>query len=255
MSSLKEKAGFTSVFFISIAGITGVLMMDPIAQDSAYHQFADQRTILGIPNFWNVVSNLPFLIVGAMGLFSIIQSSRINLIADIKSEYVVLFAGVALVGLGSGYYHLWPGNETLVWDRLPMTVTAMTLFAIIIGEFASLRISKILLWPLVILGVFSVYYWHFTESQGHGDLRLYALVQFLPMLLMPLLLLLFNPRFTNSRGYWAMMIAYLLAKILEHFDAAIFNFIGVISGHSLKHIVAATGIFFLLFAYRNRERI
>jgi hypothetical protein len=74
------------------------------------------------------------------------------------------------------------------------------------------------------------------------------------MLLMPLLLLLFNPRFTNSRGYWAMMVAYLLAKLLEHFDAAIFSFTGVVSGHSLKHVVAALGIFFLLHAYRNRER-
>ena len=255
MGSFKEKAGFTSVLFISIAGVTGLLMMDPIAQDPAYHQFADQRTFLGIPNFWNVVSNLPFLIVGAMGLFSIIRSGRISLIDDLKTAYVLLFAGVALVGLGSGYYHLWPGNETLVWDRLPMSLAAMSLFAIIIGEFASLKISRFLLWPLVVLGVFSVYYWHITESQGHGDLRLYALVQFLPMLLMPLLLLLFNPRFTNSRGYWAMMAAYLLAKTLEHFDAAVFSTTAVISGHSLKHIVAALGFFFLLYTYRIRVRL
>jgi hypothetical protein len=103
--------------------------------------------------------------------------------------------------------------------------------------------------------MFSVYYWHVTESQGHGDLRLYAMVQFLPMLLMPLLLLLFNPRFTNSRGYWALMFSCLLIKIFEHFDAVVFNFTGGISGHSVKHVVAALGIFFVLQAYRNRERI
>ena len=32
-----------------------------------YHRFADQQTLLGIPNFWNVVSNLPFILVGAVG--------------------------------------------------------------------------------------------------------------------------------------------------------------------------------------------
>lgn len=255
MGSLKGNVGFTSLVFISIAGIIGVLMMDPIAQDPEYHQFADQRTILGIPHFWNVVSNLPFLIVGAMGIISIFQPGRITFISDIKPAYVLLFTGVALVGLGSGYYHLAPGNETLVWDRLPMAFAAMALFAIIIGEYASLRISQFLLWPLAIFGAFSVIYWHFTESAGHGDLRLYALVQFLPMLLIPLLILMFNPRFNNSRGYWVLMLAYLLAKILEHFDAPVFNSIGIISGHTMKHIAAALGLSFLLYSYRIRQRV
>ena len=251
----KEKVGYAAVLFISIAGIIGMLMVEPIAQDPAYHQFSDQRTILGVPNFLNVVSNLPFLIVGLMGLFSLFRSGRIKFITEIKSAYVLFFAGVALVNFGSGYYHLWPGNETLVWDRLPMTFAFMALFAVIIGEFASLKTSKFALWPLVVFGVFSVLYWHFTETAGYGDLRLYALVQFLPMLLIPLLLLLFKPQFTGIGGYWAMLFAYMLAKVFEYFDEGLFNSLGFISGHSLKHIVAALGVFFLLRAYKSRERL
>lgn len=255
MNSIKEKVGITAILFISIAGIVGMLMMEPIAQDLAYHQFSDQRTILGVPNFWNVVSNLPFLIVGMMGLFSLFYSGRIKFITEIKSAYILFFAGVTLVNFGSGYYHLWPGNETLVWDRLPMTFAFMALFAVIIAEFSSLKVSKIALWPLVIFGVFSVFYWHFTEIAGHGDLRLYALVQFLPMLLIPLLLLLFKPRFTGTGGYWVLLFAYLLAKVFEYFDEAVFNSLGFISGHSIKHMVAALGVFVLLRTYKNRERL
>jgi hypothetical protein len=48
-------------------------------------------------------------------------------------------------GHGFSYCHLWPGNETLVWDRLPMTLVAMMVFTIIIGEFASLKIGRLLL--------------------------------------------------------------------------------------------------------------
>ena len=252
---MREKIGYAAILLISIAGIVGMLMAEPIAQDSGYHQFADQRTILGVPNFWNVVSNIPFLIVGLMGLFSLLRPGRIQFIVELKPAYVLFFTGVALVNFGSGYYHLWPGNETLVWDRLPMTFAFMALFAVIIAEFASLKVSRLVLWPLVVFGVFSVFYWHFTESAGRGDLRLYALVQFLPMLLIPLLLLLFKPRFTFTSGYWVLLLAYLLAKVFEYYDEGLFESLGFISGHSLKHIVAAVGVFFLLRAYTVREKL
>ena len=253
MNTMRERVGYAAILLISIAGIIGMLMVEPIAQDSGYHQFADQRTILGIPNFWNVVSNLPFLIVGLMGLFSLLRPGRIQFITELKPAYVLFFAGVALVNCGSGYYHLWPGNETLVWDRLPMTFAFMALFAVIIAEFSSLKAGRFALWPLVIFGVFSVFYWHFTETAGRGDLRLYALVQFLPMLLIPLFLLLFKPRFTLTSGYWALLLAYLLAKVFEYFDESLLESLGFISGHSLKHIVAALGVFLLLRTYKIRK--
>ena len=106
MNTMRERVGYAAILLISSAGIIGMLMAEPIAQDSGYHQFADQRTILGVPNFWNVVSNLPFLIVGLMGLFSLLRSGRIQFIVELKPAYVLFFAGVALVNFGSGYYHL-----------------------------------------------------------------------------------------------------------------------------------------------------
>ncbi len=115
--------------------------------------------------------------------------------------------------------------------------------------------GKALLYPLLIVGIASVFYWEHTEIKGAGDLRLYALVQFLPMLIIPVILLLFRPRFTLVSGYWWLLLAYLLAKVFEHFDAQIFSALSFISGHSIKHIAAAIGVYLLLFSYEKRAVI
>jgi hypothetical protein len=168
--------------------------------------------------------------------------------------YVLLFIGVSLVAFGSGYYHLEPNNETLVWDRLPMTIAFMSLFAILLSEFIEVKLGKGLLFPLLLVGMGSVFYWYWGEMHGEGDLRAYALVQFLPMLMIPFLLLTFKAHYTQIRGYWILLFCYLLAKVFEHFDREIYTLLGqVISGHSLKHMVAALGMYILLVSYENRE--
>ncbi|MGA8921400.1 MAG: hypothetical protein WB540_21920, partial [Pseudolabrys sp.] len=48
------------------ASLVGLLLLPAIAQDQSYHEFADQRTLFGIPNFRNVVSNFPFVAIGAV---------------------------------------------------------------------------------------------------------------------------------------------------------------------------------------------
>lgn len=251
----KVKTGKIAIILILIIGMIGVWLLEPISQDIKYHLFTDQRTILNIPNFWNVLSNLPFLLVGALGLYSILRLRNIVLVAEMKTAYILFFAGVSLVAFGSGYYHLSPGNESLVWDRLPMTIAFMALFSIIIAEFVSTQLAKLILWPLIIFGIFSIIYWHTTESEGNGDLRLYILVQFLPMIIIPLILIFFKSPFNHTSGYWMLLGAYVLAKVFEYFDEAIFNLLPLLSGHSIKHVIAAVGIFMLLKAYRNREKI
>ena len=250
-----KKIGFIAIVFVSILGLLSVMSLDPIAQDIEYHAFKDQRTYFGIINFWNVISNIPFFLVGCMGVYSIYVTHKIKLLTDMKTAYTLFFIGVSVVAVGSSYYHLWPSNETLVWDRLPMTVAFMSLFSIIIGEFTSSRYGKLSLWPLVILGACSVIYWEITELNGAGDLRLYVLVQFLPILVIPILLLFFKATYTNVKGYWLLLLAYVLAKFLEHFDSQIYDTFIFISGHSIKHVVAALGVYLLLISFNNRERV
>ena len=248
----KEKLGFGLIIFMALFVLGGVLSQGPIAQDVTYHLFADTREIWAVPNFWNVVSNIPFVMVGVIGLYKFKSPVKLEVLGEMTIAYMLFFFGTLLVGFGSAYYHLAPDNQSLVWDRLPMTIAFMALFSIIISEFIAVHSGKALLLPLILAGIFSVVYWHFSEMRGEGDLRLYALVQFYPILAIPVILLCFRSRCTYIQAYWWLLLTYIVAKVFEYFDAEVFNVLGFISGHSLKHVFAALGIYVLLISYQKR---
>ena len=249
----RERIGYALIILTAVLTVGGILTLGPIPQDARYHLFVDTREIWSIPNFWNVVSNLPFVLVGLLGLYKLKFPDKLKVIDDTNIAYILLFFGTFLVGFGSGYYHLEPDNQTLVWDRLPMTIAFMTLFSIIISEFISIHTGKALLLPLILAGILSVVYWHFSEIRGEGDLRFYALVQFYPMLAIPIILVCFRSRCTHVYAYWWLLLAYIAAKLFEHFDGEVYNVLGFISGHSLKHLSAALGMYVLLAFYQKRS--
>ncbi|MDH3280739.1 MAG: ceramidase [Gammaproteobacteria bacterium] len=227
----------------AIGGLVAMWFVAPIPQDPAYHEFADQRRFVGAPNFWNVFSNLPFGLLGVYGL-----ALRRRLHPSVSGTAFAMFCiGVFWVAAGSGYYHLDPSTATLFWDRLPMTIAFMALLAMVIGDRASRRLGDALLWPLVAAGVASVVYWYWTELQGRGDLRAYALVQFLPMLLIAVLLGSSGGNGINAGRLWAALGVYGCAKVAEHFDHIIYA-TAWLSGHSLKHLLASIAVFLVLRA-------
>jgi hypothetical protein len=218
--------------------------------------------MLGVPNFLNVASNLPFVVVGVLGLRLLLRHDAVGpegpvLGAVERWPLVVLFAGVLLTGFGSSYYHLDPNNDRLVWDRLPMTVAFMGFFASMIGERISVRAGAWLLWPLVWLGFASVLTWHLGERRGTGDLRLYGFVQFYPLLTIPLLLYLFPTRYTHAGDVLVALGWYLLAKGLEvsFVDHGIYAAGRLVSGHTLKHLAAALGAYWLFRMVRYRRPV
>lgn len=219
--------------------------MGPVVQDEAYHDFADQRTIFGIPNFWDVMSNLPFVIVSVLGLTHLRDLIRHNWL------YGILFTSIGLMGFGSAYYHLDPDTQSLFWDRLPMTFTFMTICAVIISEFISRSLGQTLFVPLFLTGVISVLLWRFGAAH---DLRLYAVVQFYPMIALPVIVICYESAFTRVNAYWHLLLLYIIAKILEHFDKEIFALGAVLSGHTLKHLAAGLGLYLLYLGYRKRKR-
>jgi hypothetical protein len=239
---------------LAALAVAGALLAPPIAQDPAYHGFADQRLLYGIASFWNVTTNAPFLISGVWGLALLARHHDPGVLPGLRPAYAAFFTGVLLTALGSAYYHLDPSNTTLFWDRLPMTLAFMAFFAMIVGEYLSPAAGRRLLWPLLAAGILAILYWHYTESRGRGDLRAYALVQFLPMLLVPLIMLLFRSRLTGTGYLWAMLAAYLVAKLLEYLDADLYIRLGI-SGHALKHLAAALGTLFVCIAVRRRRPV
>ena len=253
MNKVNEKIGTLLISAVCIFVIVAFFILDPIAQDSNYHNFSDIKSYLSIPNTLNVLSNIPFLLVGLIGLIGLRRGAgSLNIVNSIKLSYFFLFLGAALVGVGSSYYHFNPTNETLVWDRIPMTIAFMALYSIIISEFISDKIGKLLLLPLLLLGIFSVLYWSYTESQGVGDLRYYAVIQFFPILTIPLMLIFFKSKYNCVGGYWLLLLTYIAAKLFETFDYQIHNYLGLISGHSIKHVLSAFGLYILLCTYEKR---
>jgi hypothetical protein len=224
-----------------------------VPQDPAYHGFADGRTLIGFDNFWNIASNIPFLLVGIWGLVYVRRHGVEVCPNGLQVAYIVFFAGVSLTALGSAYFHANPSNETLVWDRLPMTIAFAGLFAIIIGEFVSLRAAQRILLPLLFAGIGSVVYWAVTEANGAGDLRAYAAVQFLPMLLIAVVVLIYTPSIGAKKYVWLMLLFYVLAKVFEFFDAAVFSAGELLSGHTLKHLCAAGTPATMLYALSTRR--
>jgi hypothetical protein len=204
-----------------------------------------------VANFGNVTSNVGFVIVGGLGLAAIFGRKHRDIFARPLDAwpYGVFFLAVVLVGAGSAYYHAGPDSDRLVWDRLPMTVAFMSLFAAFIADRIHRRAGIVYMLPaLILLGILSLVYWQWTEAQGQGDLRFYGLVQFYPMIALPMICWLFPQSRYTSGKYLAWVIGwYAVAKVPEVFDAGVFWLLGnSISGHGLKHLLSAAATYAIL---------
>jgi len=215
-------------------------LLPPIPQPNWYHMFADQRRLLGIPNFNNVVSNLPFAAVGFWGLVFVLRagcSEDGSPFLDRRERwpYLMVFVGLILIASGSSYYHLQPDNTTLVWDRLPMVIVMMSLLAAILAERVSLRAGLLLMPLLVFIGLSSVLQWRLSEVRGAGDLRFYAAVQLYSVLFLVISLSL-PSRYTRGMDLAIVAAFYVLAKILEALDRPIFDL-----GRKRTHVKTSGG--------------
>jgi hypothetical protein len=228
--------------------LAAVLFVPPVTQDPGYHDFAGRQKIWRIPNFWNVLSNAAFLAAAAFGARAL--GSREAFSEDWERiAFGIVVAGTVLVAFGSAYYHLTPNSQTLFWDRLPMTVVFMSLFAAIIGERIDMQAGRRALFPLLAIGALSVIYWRFS-----GDLRFYAMVQFYPMLAIPALLLGREARYSSSYGAWIMIAFYAVAKLFEYLDRDLMR-LSAAGGHPWKHLFAAAAIGAYMIAVGRRRRL
>ena len=222
-----------------------LLLHAPIPQDKAYHFFADVRTCLGVQNFGNVASNLAFLLIGAIACVWCYR----HLKTGARLSWIIFFMGVALVFVGSGYYHATPNDDTLVWDRLPMTLAFMGLFAALVSEHLGAQFERPVLIPALVIGVASVFWWRYTD-----DLRVYVWVQGAPLLAIPFILAMFPGRYTHRVYLLYGLVFYALAKVAEFYDRETFGVTSqFISGHSVKHLLAAMAPLFLYLMLRRRQ--
>jgi len=238
------------IVFLAVA-----LLTSPIPQPQSYHSFADCRTIWSIPNFFNVFSNLPFLVGGTLGLAIILKGGGSFIDPREQLPYLVFFLGALLTSAGSAWYHLAPDNVRLLWDRLPMTLGFAGLVSAAAAERADLRLGLRSLWPLAGLGVGTVVYWYATERAGAGNIIPYAAYQGWSILVIVLLIAAFPAR-RYSHGTLLLWAAgwYGLAKIFETSDRGIYRLLGdTLSGHTIKHLLAAGAVFAVVRQLRLRQ--
>jgi hypothetical protein len=215
------------------------LVLHPIPQPPWYHHFADSRTMLGVPNALDVLSNLAFIAVGLAGLYVTLRNTTQT--SHQRWALATLFLGLLLTGFGSGYYHLAPDNQRLLWDRLPMTIAMGGILSLLLVN----RLPDPSPWILPVLtavGMASALQWAWSEQQGRGDLRWYGLYQGLIFITGFALVVMF-PR-VRPEGTRAVVIAFLAnvaAKIFESLDKPIFSLGQIMSGHTLKHLAAGLG--------------
>ena len=179
-----------------------------------YHNFADQRSFLGIPNTMDVISNIAILIPAIYLLQVRKKKSTIS---------NLLILHLVLLSVASSYYHWNPSDETIFWDILMIAVTIM-LVTIIISDTE----YGIILYGL---GIMSILYWRYT-----GDLRLYILI----LIGVPLYIVFKYHKNSELRNYLIVfVIANILLRLTEHNDHLVYQITGnQISGHTLKHVFA-----------------
>ncbi len=236
-------------------GVLGVLsaffaFVPPIHQPAAYHAFADRRTLGGIPHALNVLSNAPFLIIGLWGLVAtIVASDKACQTRAERWAFAIVFASLVAVAFGSSYYHWLPDNQRLFWDRLGIGLLLMALLGVTFMERVSMKIGVWLLPLLVLVGIGVTLVWKVT-----GDLRAYILAQALAIVGLPFLLAVRPPRYDRGQDLALVAVLYILAKGAEALDAPIWALTHTISGHTLKHLLAAAATAMLLF-HLSRRRI
>jgi len=220
-----------------------LIFVNAIPQPKTYHDFVDKRGVCGICNFCDVFSNIPFLIVGVYGVITINQLPDSRFLSDEERfAWILVFLGTFLVGFGSAYYHQKPNNERLFWDRTPMCVSFAGFNLAMVEVLGMYEPSRGWQLAALIYCLMSCYYWRFYD-----DLRLYIITQFYPIALAIPVLLSFDSRCTHMEYVYFTYGAYLFAKVTEIFDREVFDLTGkIISGHTMKHLVAAVGILALV---------
>ena len=227
--------------------------LPPFAQPQSFHDYADQRAWVGLPHAADVLSNVPFLIVGVLGLRFVLRGWTLSNHAAFSEQraawpYALLFAGVLLTAFGSAWYHAQPNDSTLLWDRLPM---ALGFAGLVAGTLTDRAPQRILRWLLAFaaVGAGTVLYWHVS-----GNLLPYLLMQvgFIATALIATGCL--SSPYTHAKRVYVAAGLYAIAVIFERLDHQVYALLaGWISGHTLKHLFACAAILMILSMLRVRS--
>jgi hypothetical protein len=227
-------------------------MLGPIAQLEHYHDFADQRYLIGFPNTLDVLSNIAFLFVALFGVWHFVR--KVRSASNLKRhDYAYLIFTLCLfsTSIASTYYHLHPDDARLFWDRLPI---ALACAALIVAIRLETHYRQAMQLPLIEIGLIffaafgSVVWWKLS-----GDLRWYLAIQAIVILCLPILQITYSSSSLQRYSLIGAIILYTIAKLVESFDHVIFNQLTWMSGHTIKHLISAAAALLLLWQWQKQE--
>ena len=223
------------------------MLLPAIPQDQAYHAFADQRAWLDIPHAADVLSNLAFVAVGLLGVVRLASPDRAKYSSATEAGLWCFALGSLCTGVGSAWYHLNPIDATLVWDRLPMTLAFTGVLGAAIAQRVGNHIASVGFAVLLVVGISSIAYWQMT-----GDLSPYLVFQYGGIAAL-LTLLILTRKGNDPFPWWWLIAWYILAKVFEAGDQAVWEATKqILAGHTLKHLAAAVGCAAMLAPLRAR---
>lgn len=222
---------------VTVLLVAAALFHGPIHQPAGYHDFADQSAVWGVPHFCDVTSNIGFALAALWGWAGLAPARAHPGLRLGWAGYRLFLIGLFLTALGSSWYHLAPDNARLVWDRLPIALACAGLLAGVLGDVRGADCRRLAAW-LALAAIASVAWWYYTDLSGAGDLRPYLLLQVLPIVLIPLWQWIYRAPGADRLAFGAALALYVIAKLAEVNDHEIASALGVVSGHTLKHLLA-----------------
>ncbi len=230
---------------LGMAALLALALFGPVLPASAHqHTLADQRALWGIPCALDVLSNLPFAIAGLWGLVTLRRVAPGMLDAPSRALASLFFAGLVCTAAGSALYHWQPQDAGLLWDRLGMVLPFAGLLGLAGASRVSARAGAAAAGTVLLAGPLAVLWWSHS-----GNLLPWAVVQLGGMLVVLALACLPRRDGALALHLGAVMALYALAKLFEAADHAVFEATGqAVSGHSLKHVLAAAAAWPVLAA-------
>lgn len=228
----RARVAATLTAAVVVAVVVG-LVVGPVTRAPGFHAYADRRAWLGVPNAGDVLSNLAFLVVAALAA----RRLRAPALAAPRGLAIAAVVAVGLVGVGSGAYHLAPGDAALAFDWAPIVLALVALTACVVGDRGGVALGRAVVLVGAPLALAVVAIWYAGGGTHGGDMRWYVALQGTAVLL-PLVVALVAPGQIARLPLAAALGAFVLARAFTARDAWWLATVGI-SGHALKHVAAA----------------
>jgi hypothetical protein len=204
------------------------------------HSYTDQRSLCGLNNAFNVLSNLVLIAAGCYWLNWIFRTKNISLkcrkgLYETRL-YATFFAAVILAGIQSAWYHLFQSQLGLLGTYLLSNIVMLSLLSAIIAERVNLRIGLHSCIPFIFISMLISFYWYIYQTDNQLSHLWYFLTYLIPSLSI-MTIIVARPKYGGIKHITFAFCNTFIALGVSCLDEAIYTLTRhMISGQSLHNI-------------------